>query len=102
MFRRIDEFGYINDEEYTKRRAILKAKQGYGDAYIRYFLKRLSISEELIERALHDIPDEISEEKRIIMNIKKRREMQREKLIRYLSNRGFNYETILHTLDGDT
>ncbi|MBN1635152.1 MAG: RecX family transcriptional regulator [Deltaproteobacteria bacterium] len=102
MIRRVDELGYINDEEYTKRRALLKAKQGYGDAYIRYFLKRLLIPEELIERALHDIPDEISEEKRILMNIKKRRGIQREKLIRYLSNRGFAYETILNTLDGDT
>jgi SOS response regulatory protein OraA/RecX len=96
---KIDGFGYLNDTEYVTRRAELMAKKGYGDIYIRHYLQRMEIPEELVDKALDSLDKNLAEEKRIFINIEKKPEKGREKMIRYLCNRGFDMETIFNAMD---
>lgn len=95
---KIDGFGYLNDTENIARRAELMAKKGYGDMYIRHYLQRLEIPEEWVDKALDSMDKDLAEEKRIFINIKKKPEKGREKMIRYLYNRGFDMDTILDAM----
>jgi len=63
-------------------------------------LDKLGIPTEMIEEAIEKISWELSEPMRIAALLDKRRDMHKDKLIRFLAGRGFPYETILDTIDG--
>jgi SOS response regulatory protein OraA/RecX len=96
---RLDELGYLDDETYAKRRAHLVAERGYADLYIRHYLYQIGLPENLVDRAIKNLSKELPEEKRIHMVIKKKKDMEKEKLLRHLSQKGFSFEkifTVLH------
>ncbi|MBN2297828.1 MAG: RecX family transcriptional regulator [Deltaproteobacteria bacterium] len=98
---RIMELGYIDDAEYTLRRARLLAERGYGDFSIEASLEGLGLPSPMIYNALMKIREEFTEEKRIAMLMEKRKGTNRQKMIRFLAGRGFPFEKILNVLGGD-
>ena len=98
---RITELGYLDDKEYTYRRARLLAERGYGDFSIEASLEGLGLPSQMIYDALMKIRDELTEEKRIAVLMEKRRGTGRHKMIRFLAGRGFPFEKILNVIGGD-
>ncbi len=94
------ELGYLDDRDYALRRARLMAEKGWGNFPIRHTLKELGIPEDLCDETVDRVNRELSEEKRIAMLVRKRPGLDREKMIRFLSSRGFEFEKILSTLGG--
>lgn len=97
---RIAELGYIDDTEYTLRRARLLAEKGYCDFYIQASLEGLGIPTGMIDGALTKVSEEFSEENRIIMLVEKRKGLEKQKMTRFLANRGFSFEKILNVIGG--
>ncbi len=98
---RVLELGYLNDREYTLRRARLLAEKGYGDFSIRTSLDALRLPDDLIEYAVSKASQEFGEEERISMLMEKKKSAQKDKMIRFLAGRGFPYEKILNAIGGD-
>jgi SOS response regulatory protein OraA/RecX len=94
------ELGYLDDRDYALRRARLMAERGWANFPIRHTLAELGIPEILSGEAVDRVDRELSEEKRIAMLIEKRPGRDREKMIRFLSGRGFAFEKILSALGG--
>lgn len=97
---RIAELGYLDDAEYTLRRARLMAEKGHCDFYIRSALEELGIPSVMIDDALTKVGGDFPEEQRIAMLVEKRKGLNREKMIRFLANRGFSFEKILNIIGG--
>ena len=76
------------------------AEKGYCDFYIHSYLEGLGIPADMIEGALPKISEEFSEEKRIGMLVEKRKGLEKQKMIRFLANRGFSFEKILNIIGG--
>ncbi|MCD6570360.1 MAG: RecX family transcriptional regulator [Deltaproteobacteria bacterium] len=91
---RLKELGYLDDEAYSRRRVQILAEKGYGNLYIRYYLSQIGLPEDLIDIAIKTIPEGLTEERRIEMIIKKKQGMEKERLLRHLSYKGFPFETI--------
>jgi SOS response regulatory protein OraA/RecX len=97
---RITELGLLDDRAYACRRALLMAERGYGDYAIRLFLQGLGIPEEMSYDAVQSIPEELDETKRISVIVEKRKDLPREKLIRFLAGRGFPLDLIIDLVGG--
>ncbi|HHO75591.1 MAG TPA: hypothetical protein ENN05_04070 [Deltaproteobacteria bacterium] len=98
---RIMELGYLDDAEYTLRRARLLAERGYGDFSIESSLEGLGLPAQMIYDALMKIREEFAEENRIAMLMEKRDGTNRQKMIRFLAGRGFPFDKILNVMGGD-
>jgi SOS response regulatory protein OraA/RecX len=97
---RIIELGYLDDNSYAARRALILAEKGYGDFAIRVFLVGIGLPESFVTSAVSALPKELGERGRIKKIIKKRKELPREKLIRFLAGRGFPFDLILDETGG--
>ena len=96
----LERYNFINDESYTK--AFIKNKtKTQGKQKIKYALKNKGISEEIIEEELSNLDMEREKENANILALKKyniliKRENDKykikEKIIRFLISRGYNYE----------
>ena len=76
------------------------AEKGYCDFYIQSSLESLGIPAGMIDGALQKVSEEFSEEKRIRMLVEKRKGLEKQKLLRFLANRGFSFEKILNIIGG--
>ena len=65
-------------------------------------MDRKGLTKDLIDMALSAIPDSLKEEMRIIKIIERKPGLDKNKLIRHLSYRGFNMETIIRIVNGET
>ncbi|OPZ27905.1 MAG: Regulatory protein RecX [Deltaproteobacteria bacterium ADurb.BinA179] len=90
----------MNDREYALRKARLMAEKGWGNFPIRLALMDLKIPEGLVDDALNRVSKEFGEEERITMLLEKRKGLEREKMIRFLTGRGFAFEKIFEILGG--
>lgn len=96
----LERYNFINDESYTK--AFIKNKtKTQGKQKIKYALKNKGVSEEIIEEELSNLDMKKEKEKANILTLKKyniliKRENDKykikEKIIRFLISRGYNYE----------
>ena len=96
----LERYNFINDESYTK--AFIKDKtKTQGKQKIKYALKNKGISEEIIEEELSNLDMKKEKENANILALKKyniliKRENDKykikEKIIRFLISRGYNYE----------
>lgn len=92
------DLGYINDKEYAIRRAQVLAARGYGNYYIQYTLERIGLAEDLVDMAINMVTGALAEEERIKAVMRKKINLDKDRLIRHLSYRGFNMETILRAM----
>ncbi len=76
------------------------AEKGYCDFYIHSSLEGLGIPSGMIEGALRKVSEELSEETRIRMLVEKRKGLEKQKMLRFLANRGFSFEKILNVIGG--
>lgn len=95
------EYGYINDDEYAKNYVSnsLKFKE-WGYYKIRYKLRKKGISENLIKKYLKNIdfyPKTLKCAKK-----KYARTTDKAKIIRYLKQKGFDYNNIYKAIDSIT
>lgn len=97
---RISELGYLDDNSYAARRAVILAEKGYGDFAIRIFLEGIGLPESFVTSAVSALPKGLGERGRIKKMIEKRAGLPREKLIRFLSGRGFPIDLILDETGG--
>lgn len=96
----LEEYNFINDESYTK--AFINGRtKTQGKQKIKYALKNKGISDEIIEEELSKLDMEEEKENANILALKKyniliKRESDKyklkEKIIRFLISRGYNYE----------
>lgn len=96
----LERYNFINDESYTK--AFIKNKtKTQGKQKIKYALKNKGVSEEIIEEELSNLDMKKEKENANILALKKyniliKRENHKykikEKIIRFLISRGYNYE----------
>lgn len=96
----LERYNFINDESYAK--AFIKDKtKTQGKQKIKYALKNKGISEEIIEEELSNLDMEREKENANVLALKKyniliKRENDKykikEKIIRFLISRGYNYE----------
>jgi SOS response regulatory protein OraA/RecX len=96
---RIIELGYLDDNSYAARRALVLAEKGYGNFAIRIFLEGIGLPESFVASAMSALPKDLGERKRIKKIIEKRTGLPREKLIRFLAGRGFPIDLILDETD---
>ena len=101
VVRRLEDLNYLDDREYLRRRAQLLAGRGYADSAVLWQLIQSGAPDEMAQAAVAAIPDELAEKDRILKIIEKKKDKEREKLIRYLAGRGFAFDLILRTIDGD-
>lgn len=96
----LEEYNFINDESYTKA-FINDRTKTQGKQKIKYALKNKGISDEIIEEELSKLDMEKEKENANILALKKyniliKRESDKyklkEKIIRFLISRGYNYE----------
>ena len=92
---RIRELGYLDDNSYAARRALILAEKGYGDFAIRVYLEGIGLPESFVTSAVSALPKGLGERKRIKKILEKRSGLPREKLIRFLAGRGFPIDLIL-------
>jgi SOS response regulatory protein OraA/RecX len=97
---RIRELGYLDDNSYAARRAVILAEKGYGDFAIRVFLEGIGLPESFVTSAVSALPKGLGERGRIKKMIEKRAGLPREKLIRFLAGRGFPIDLILDETGG--
>lgn len=62
---RLEELGYLDDEDFAYRRALKRASQGWGDRRIALDLKRLGIDARMARRVLGRVAGETSEGERL-------------------------------------
>ena len=62
---RIIELGYLDDNSYAARRALILAEKGYGDFAIRIFLEGIGLPESFVTSAMSALPKDLGERKRI-------------------------------------
>lgn len=101
--------GYINEERYAKTYAESKVRyQHWGRKKIEYQLRSKGIDNAIIQQALRDIDEKIYLQALADTATAKARTMhdesdeQRNKMISFLTSRGFEYELIITTLDNMT
>ncbi|MDY4078007.1 MAG: recombination regulator RecX [Clostridium sp.] len=96
----LEEYNFINDESYAKA-FINDRTKTQGKQKIKYALKNKGISDEIIEEELSKLDMEKEKENANILALKKyniliKRESDKyklkEKIIRFLISRGYNYE----------
>ena len=96
----LEEYNFINDESYTKA-FINDRTKTQGKQKIKYALKNKGVSDEIIEEELSKLDMEKEKENANILALKKysiliKRESDKyklkEKIIRFLISRGYNYE----------
>ena len=97
---RIRELGYLDDPGYCLRRAEILAERGYGNRYIAYRLSEIGVPDDLAEQSLAALPQELTEEKRIRMVMKKEKGRKKD-MVRFLASRGFAYESIYRIIGGE-
>lgn len=97
---RIGELGYLDDRGYAVRRAQLMAERGYSDRFIAYRLAEIGIPEEMAEQAVQALPQNLKEEKRIRMLLKKEKDRKKDP-VKFLASRGFDFDAIYRVLGGD-
>jgi len=97
---RIQELGYLDDEGYAARRALIMAEKGYGDFAIRVFLEDLGLDQSYVAKALDALRKDLGERQRLKTMIEKRHDLSRAKLIRFLAGRGFPIDLILDETGG--
>ena len=101
--------GYINEERYAKTYAESKVRyQHWGRKKIEYQLRGKGIDNAIIHQALRDIDENVYMQVLTDTATAKARTMhngsdeQRNKMISFLTSRGFEYELIITTLDNMT
>ena len=96
----LEEYNFINDESYTKA-FINDRTKTQGKQKIKYALKNKGVSDEIIEEELSNLDMKKEKENANILALKKyniliKRENDKykikEKIIRFLISRGYNYE----------
>ncbi len=97
---RISELGYLDDESYAARRALIMAERGYGDFAIRVFLEDLGLPDACVTKAVSSLPREMGERQRMKNMIEKKHDLPKVKLIRFLAGRGFPIDLILDETGG--
>lgn len=100
-----EEFGYLSDERFTESNINYKLKNK-GNNKIKYLLKNKGVSEDIIDKVLSET---VSEENRAIHTLLKYKnskikekvidEKIKEKAIRFMASRGFNYNHIKEAWD---
>ncbi|MCK4810564.1 MAG: regulatory protein RecX [Candidatus Omnitrophica bacterium] len=101
----LKEHHYLDDREFAHVYTKEKLSQGFGQRRISFTLKRLGIPFDLIEVSLDEVKKEI-DCRRILKELidklalkYKGKERKKEKTIRYLLQRGFNYDDISRCIE---
>lgn len=99
----LENYNYINDEEFTRLFVASSRLKGWGRKKIDYALKRFGITEALREEALKDklkFREDLKEliEKRLSRYKEKKNAYQ--KIVRHFAARGFDYSDIIKELEG--
>jgi len=103
----LQEHNYINDREFAYTFIKEKLERGFGIKKVISDLKRLGIHHSLAEEVLEEAKKEFNQQKilrRLIAKLYRRykdKKKKREKIIRYLLQRGFSYDEILRYLEED-
>jgi regulatory protein len=102
VIKYLEENGYINDETFAYQFVTCCLEKGWGKRKIEFYLKKLGISDELIENALNKedvFRDKLREiiDKRIKYYKNKKNPYQ--KILKYLLSKGFEYQDIIEELE---
>jgi regulatory protein len=97
---------YLDDKDFALSYTREKLSQGFGERKIVFDLKRLGVPSDCIEFSLWEVRKEIDYKeilKKLISKLYKRykdKERKKDRIIRYLAQRGFDYDDILRELEG--
>jgi len=100
----LTEGGYLNDREFVFYFVQSRIRRGFGEKMILFELKKFRVDEEVIEGAFAELRKTINY-KGTIKEIIEKKEHQykgdnkKEKIFRYLAQRGFSYSDIIETLN---
>jgi SOS response regulatory protein OraA/RecX len=97
----LQENGYINDKEFVRLFVASKQEKGWGQIKICLGLKRLGVSEDLIDEATKD-KNLFTEKLRDLINKKiyfYKGPDKYHKILKYLASRGFRYSDIRDILE---
>ncbi|MCD6583537.1 MAG: RecX family transcriptional regulator [Candidatus Omnitrophica bacterium] len=101
------EHNYINDREFAYAFTKEKLERGFGIRRVLSDLRRLGIHHSLVEEILQRAEREFNQQevlRKLIDKLYKRykdKKRKREKIMRYLLQRGFSYDEILRYLEKD-
>ncbi len=103
----LKEYHYLDDREFARVYTKEKLRHGFGQRKISFALKKLGIPFDLIESSLDELKREIDCHqilKELIDKLLLRyesKDRKKERIIRYLLNRGFNYDEILTFMESE-
>ncbi len=87
--------GYIDDREFAFGYARQKSRDSFGERKVAFELKKFGIDHETIREALTQAAEEFDKKEMIKSLIRRKcRNKTRSAIIRYLAQRGFEYEDI--------
>ena len=103
----LEKQNYLSEERYTNNYVTSKIRGNkWGKRKVRYSLKRKNISERLIDQSLRTFPDEEYEEIASQLAVKKNGSVntddfykRKQKIYRYLAQKGFEHSIIQSSLD---
>lgn len=106
IITKLKQYNFVNDLEFVKwwieQRTLIKPKAWRS---IKFELKQKGIRDDLLEHSEFEQPDDLetaqklAEKKFRLIPDKKDKQKVREKLARYLSGKGFDWDTIKDVID---
>lgn len=109
VIKSLKDYNYINDQDFVKLYISDSLKKGWGPIRVNVNLKKIGISQKLRKEAVKKIEEKSSElikklstEKIYFLNKNKpnlANKKKKEKLIRFLANKGFYYKDIFIYLE---
>ncbi|OMH40876.1 regulatory protein RecX [Desulfurobacterium indicum] len=101
VIKYLKENGYLSDYRTGFNYAVAKMEKGWGRRKIRFYMRQKGISEEVADRIIMEIEFDYSFikktlEKRFGKNLK----LQKDKVIRFLQQRGFSFTEIHNLISG--
>jgi regulatory protein len=109
VIKYLKECNYLDDQEFTKNYLETALVKGWGPVRVNFNLKKLGISGKLRKKAVEEIEGKSNELIRLLAEEKLNRlknnnpnqdkKKIKEKLVRFLANRGFYYRDIYNQLD---
>lgn len=95
VLEKLRDYSFVDDEEYA-RQYVKSASKNKGRRLIGLELQRKGVSEEAVQTAVDEIPDEDAAARRVLQKYMRSRTADKEtlyKAFRYLLSKGFEYET---------
>ncbi len=99
---KLRELRLLDDKEFALKYALERRRKLFGDLKIEFELRNKGVKEEVIAEALKRAEEFLNEKVAAELLLQKRSNYSREKNIRFLSSRGYRWDTIKELVENES